>query len=225
VCRLDGAEKTLWQGKLILADTADHVLILDCVGQRLTAHVDGFEVVSLQDSNIANGSIGLYSSSDAEAGFLEVRVSTPIWTKYYEFGLEDTLAAGTRVQVTTVLDEEATRSEAGEVQRLIAPDEGRAWPRLDSGGAELRVRAPRSTKGHSRWFGNSFVPVRGIRVMRKRDGTGLALLLSEDPPGPEHLRLALTYRRDNGSAGGPILSQAGDRSDEMVNLDIPYSMY
>lgn len=223
VCRLNGSEQTLWQGTVILADTNDHLLTFDCVGQRLTAQVDGFEVVSLQDSNIANGSIGLYSSSDAEAGFIEVRVSTPVWKKYYEFGLEDTLAAGTRVRTTTVLDEGSTLSETGEVQRLIAPDEGHTWPRLDSRGAELRVRAPHATKGHSRWFGNSFVPVLGMRVLRKRDGTGLALVLNEDTPEPKQHRLAFTYRRDNGSAGGAILSQAGDRSDELVKLDIPYS--
>ena len=224
ICRFDGTDTILWQGAFTMTRAEHHLLMLDCLDQRITAYFDGIEMISVQDSRISNGKVGVYTVGDPRAEFKEVRISSPCWTQYYQFGIEGAISAGTKINVLTAISRETAPPDANTIQRRNMSSDGEpVWPKLDPRGATLRICSRDSTTGHSRWFGGLFLPVPGVKIIRKRDGTGLALTLDERAFGPGYYRLMLTYHRDNGPAGGPIFSQAGDRSNEVVALDIPAS--
>jgi hypothetical protein len=94
---------------------------------------------------------------------------------------------------------------------------------------ELRVVAPDGKVIHARHFlpDDNYIP-EDVKVLRKADGTGLFLF----KPGDDfsglafalaQYRLKLTFRRDNRSRvpTSTVWSQAGNRDDEVVTLDIP----
>ncbi|HEY0171734.1 MAG TPA: hypothetical protein VGB98_11985, partial [Pyrinomonadaceae bacterium] len=94
---------------------------------------------------------------------------------------------------------------------------------------ELRLVAPDGTVVHSRHFlpDDDYV-AEDVRVLRKADGTGFFMFKPDGgsavlPFAPGQYRLKLTYRRENRGFDpeGRILSQAGERADEVVTIDIP----
>jgi hypothetical protein len=94
---------------------------------------------------------------------------------------------------------------------------------------ELRVVAPDGTVVYSRHFlPDDDYAAEDVRVIRKADGTGFFIVKPDGGSGPApfalgQYRLKLTYHRDNRVADpqSRLLSQAGDRSAEVVTLDIP----
>jgi len=97
---------------------------------------------------------------------------------------------------------------------------------------DLRWRDRLGKEAHARRFlpASWYTPVAGTTVLRKADGTDLAVFAPAagglgSALAEGQYRLTFTYRRDNTAieAGSTILSRAGDRSDEVVTLDIPWS--
>jgi hypothetical protein len=94
---------------------------------------------------------------------------------------------------------------------------------------ELRVVAPDGTVVHSRHFlPDDDYAAEEVRVLRKADGTGFFMVKPRGgsfgvPFAPGQYRLKLTYRRENRDfdPASRILSQAGERADEVVTIDIP----
>jgi hypothetical protein len=114
-----------------------------------------------------------------------------------------------------------------------------ALPGLDAGDVErwrrvlfsreLRVVAPDGKVIRARHFPpEEDYAAEDVRVLRKADGTGFFLFKPAGDSGPVpfalgQYRLKLTYRRENRDfdPASRILSQAGNRADEVVTIDIP----
>jgi hypothetical protein len=147
------------------------------------------------------------------------------WSPYFTIGHEETLPAGTRMRFApgsvppdtgTLLQRSITR---------VGDGTGSLSPTM----AELRVVTPAGASEHRRQFlpASDYLS-EDVRVLRKGDGTGFAMLVPDSasavgsslPLGDYRLRLS--YRRDN-RARDPesmVLSQAGDSGSEEVVVDV-----
>ena len=228
--KIGGVVTVLWEADGQYDVGREYLLTVDCVGERLTGYLDGVPLFTAEDGDLAAGRIGLYCWANTGARFAEVRVAAPDWLPYYTFEREARQPAGTRVRVSGGNRLDAPPAEAGLVRRFSASLDQPGRLRLPPVGADLRVRAPAATSGHARHFlpDSDYSPV-DVRVLRRADGTGLAVLVpSATPAGsqlvPGQYRLRLTYRRDNRAADptSQVLSEEGSCSPEDVTIDIPW---
>jgi hypothetical protein len=208
-------------------------LTIDCVGSRLTGYLDGVRLFDVEDESHVAGRVGLYAWSNSAAQFSEVRVSAPVWTRYYAFADEEPQAAGTRLRVYGGSEAEAPPQQAAIEPRFVAVFDDRGRLRLPPSGTDLRVVEPDGEPAHARGFlsdvAYAAVTQSSLRVLRKADGTAFFLLRAATGTAPltafapGHYRLAFAYLRDNTAAdpASLVLSQAGDRSPEVVALDLP----
>jgi hypothetical protein len=153
-------------------------------------------------------------------------VQTP-WTTYRTFEEVKTLSAGTTLSTAPVdagppagpIPAQPAGADAGSVERSQRILFSR----------ELRVVAPDGTVVHSRHFlPDDDYAAEDVRVLRKADGTGFFMVKpdggsSSVPFTLGQYRLKLTYRRENRGfdPASRILSQTGERADEVVAIDIP----
>jgi hypothetical protein len=158
-----------------------------------------------------------------DARFAALRVESPAWVPYFTFGAEERLPAGTRVRVLAG-PAGAPAAEPGVTTRYVDAAAGRL--RLLPQGTDLRVVSPAGTEEHRREFlpPGRYTPV-AVRVLRKADGTGVAVVpAARGDALPEgRYRLRFVYRRDNRArdAASQVLSQAGATSPETATLDVP----
>ena len=241
--RVNGSETMLWQQEPI--DTSPwgketHFLTIDCIGDHFRAFEDGDELVSLNDSDLANGKIGLSYPDSIVTSFI-VQVSKSVWSMYYVFRDDDRLAAGTRIHVQSA--NEILVSDKGPhiQQRFVASldDPGKLW---FPGSTELRIVDPSNQPLHTRFFlhPEAYNGIVDFRVLRKEDGTGFFIFVpsqsGSEPDLPKgQYRLQMTYhRRLNSSENAdskenisqdnhPTLKESGDDGDESVILDIPWN--
>jgi hypothetical protein len=229
--KVAGVVTTLWQDAVQFTVGREYALTLDCVGARVAGFLDGVPLFSVEDSSVGAGKIGLYCWSNTGARFTEVRVGAPVWVPYYVFGQEARQPAGARLRVFSGSLPDAPAAEAGILHRFAASLDERGQLHLSPAmGADLRVLAPRQANGHSRRFlpDSAFAAV-GAHVLRKTDGTGLAVIVPAGHPTGTHLdvgqyRVQLTYLRDNRAAdpGSQVFREAGHTTPEVVMLDIPW---
>lgn len=147
------------------------------------------------------------------------------WTTYHAFEAEKTLPAGTSLQ--TLPDDSMPHLPA----ELIGLDASSVDPaRRIFYSIELRIVAPDGKIMHARHFlpDNDYSP-EDVNVLRKADGRGFFMIMPDGgssgiPFSLAQYRLKLSYRRNNKArvSTSQILSQAGDRADEAVTLDIPW---
>jgi hypothetical protein len=231
--KVNGVTSVLWEDDFSYTGGRDYLITLDCVGERLTGHLDGVSFFALDDADLTHGQIGLYCWSNEDARFAEVRVVAPVWANYHQFAHEDTLPAGTRVQVMAgnESDFDPPGEEAGLVRRFVASLADSGMLRLGPDGSELRILKPSGVVAHARQFLPDlyYATVASAGILRKADGTsfviampigdGQALRLSQ-----AEYRLRLTYRRDNQSVDpqSQVLSQSGITGPEVVTIDVPW---
>jgi hypothetical protein len=230
VKRVAGEVKELWADELPYALGREYVVTLDCVGEWLTGYVDGLPLFKVEDSTFMAGRIALYCLANSGARFREVRVAAPVWSNYYAFRREVLLPAGTRVRLHAGNRENAPPLERGVVPHFIAALDERGRLQLSANGADLRLVASNGTIGHSRRFlPNDHHTTVGAKVLRKADGTGLFVLVPGATAAGTALvagqyRLNMTYHRNN-LAKDPhsqVFSEAGNKSDEHVTIDLPW---
>jgi hypothetical protein len=115
--------------------------------------------------------------------------------------------------------------DAGIEHRYAAQLDDRGRITLTPVHAELRLRPPEEGAGHARSFlpPGDYGPI-PVRVLRKADGTGVALFPQTPGLQPGQYRLHLEFHRDNRAAdpGSIVLRQAGSATPELVDLDIPW---
>jgi hypothetical protein len=228
-----GEVSLLWHDDLPYSQSREYLLTLDVVGGSIVGYLDGVELFSVRDDSLAAGRIGLYCWANAGARFSSVRVTEAGWSPYYRFGLgEETVAAGTRITVHSGNSTDwSAPPTPGLTRRFLAAPQGPGRRRLPTNRpVELRIRDGRGNWGHGRSFlpATAFTTIGNVEVLRKADGTEFALFVPAGTPLGSQLsegqhRLRFTYRRDN-TATDPnsiALAQAGDRSDEIVVLDVP----
>lgn len=229
--KIDGTSSVLWERGFLIAQGRVHMLVLDCIGDRLTGYLNGLQVFSAQDGGLATGRIGLYCWRNPGARFTEVRVVPPIWTPYYVFGQEARLPAGKRVRVFAGSRSDAPdEEEPGVVRHFMASLGEHGQLRLPIDGTDLRLVAPGEASGHTRTFltDGAYTPVGDVRVLRKADGTGFFMVM---PAGPTfatgQYRVKLTYHRNNKVADpdSQVFSEAGNSTPENVTIDIPWQAH
>jgi hypothetical protein len=235
VKRVNGVVTVLWEDGVRYEVGRRYVLTLDAVGDVLTGHLNGTQLFRVRDPDLAAGRIGLYCWANTGARFAEVRVAEADWIPYYRFGAgEPRLSAGSRVRVHSGNERDAGPAEPNLERRFLATLDDAGTAQFDpSVPVDLRLRRRGEDRGHRRSFfpPGAYTAVDGVRVLRKADGTGFAVVIDHpSPPGsriqPGEYRLALTYRRDNQAASPDslVLSQAGDTSHEAVTLDVPWNV-
>ncbi len=227
--KVAGAVTILWQDSEQYVQGRPYLTTIDCIGSQLTVYLDGVELVSVEDQDLAMGKIGLYCWGNAGARFLEVHLEEFAWRTYYVFQEEERLPAGSRLRVYAGNLLDAPPEEPNTDNRFVASLEESGQARFPAAGVDLRLVDSNNQAGHTRRFlpETLYTEVGSVRVLRKSDGTGLFLLI---PDGTGSLiseaqnRLRLTYRRDN-TAVDPnslVYREAGISDDEQVFLDIPW---
>jgi hypothetical protein len=230
VKNVGGTFNLLWGDGFAYEVGRAYKVTIVAIGGTLRGYLDGAPMFEIVDNDLAAGRIGLYCYGDTDARFSEVRVASPAWTTYYDFGKESRMPAGARVRVFAGAEADAPAADQGVVRRFVAPAGEPGRLRLPADGADLRLRAPGAIEGHERRFlpGGVYSPV-DARLLRKGDGTGFLVIVPAGSPAGSALavgpyRLGMKYRRNNRAIdpGSQLLTEAGNRSDENVTIDIPW---
>lgn len=225
-----GVVTTLWQDSVAFEVGREYLVTVDCVGTRLSVYVDGIRLCALDDEAHPRGRIGLYCWKNDAARFSELVVAAPQWVSFYAFDEDDSLPAGSRIRVHGGPESAPHAAQPDMLSRFAAGVGEDGMITFGSDSIKLRLRSPRSARGHAREFlGPSHWVTVAPRILRKADETAFFLLVpSAASPGseltPGTYRLSLSYRRDN-TAGDPlsqVLRQAGDSSPEVVTIDVPW---
>lgn len=155
--------------------------------------------------------------------------ATPPWETYRVFEAGGNLPAGT---VLHVLPGETTLDSHARSARELQPGREATNPdpaQLAFFSIQVRIVAPNGKVIHARHFlpDDDYFP-EDVNVLRKADGTCFFMVKPDDGSGgisfsPGQRRLKLTYHRNNTLRipESQILSQAGDKADEVVTMDIP----
>ena len=225
---VNGVVEELWGDTEQYDLGRDYLLTIDAIGDTLVGYLDGIELFSVSDGTHSQGTVGLYVWANVGAVFSSVRVTGASWSTHYRFARnEPRLAAGTKVTIHSGNQIAWTDPPVPGISRrfiAVAPDEGRR--RLPSSRAlDVRVRDANGKIAHQRRFlqDSSYDAAGAISILRNADGTGFALFAG--PPLPQgQYRPRFTYRRDNTATapGSIVQSRAGDTSDEVIQLDLPW---
>jgi hypothetical protein len=224
---------TLWSGAGTVLPGVWRELTVEAIGTRLRAMLDGIVLFDLHDASQANGQVGLYVCATGGCRFarFKVRAAEPKWFPYATVAGIGPRAAGRRVRISAGREADAAPPPmAAEVRRFLDFLPGdHAGVRLPEEGVDLRVLAPDGRVVHARRFppDAAFAP-EAVSVLRAADGTGLIVVTPSTvaPAGsmlpPGIYRFDWTFRRDNAARdpGSLILSENGDRADEVVRLDL-----
>jgi hypothetical protein len=222
-----GNVEVLWEDGVPFETDREYLLTIDCAGEVLRGFLDGLPLFTIADESHATGRVGLYCWKNTAARFLEVRVATPVWTRYYTFGPEERMAAGARVRVHAGNAADVTTAEVWGVERRFAASlDERGRLKLAPSDVNLRLLAPGAESGHTRGFvdDGDYVEV-PTKVLREADGTGIALFpATGNTLSSGQYRLKLTYARDNSAADkeSTVLRERGNTSSEEVEIDIPW---
>lgn len=221
--RIAGTETSLWSEPIAWRGDHPYLLTLDVVGARLAGWVDGELVCSVEDGDLAGGQGGVYTASESGASFADFRLGAPLSAHVYRFADEPTPADGRRIEAFGGRYDPSLVAGAGVDLRFAASSGERGWAPRGGPDVDLRLVAGDETVEHARRFlPEAEFAAASFSVLRKADGTAFFITGASLEPGT--YRLALTYRRDN-TAHDPtsiVLSQAGDTSDEIVVLDVPW---
>lgn len=187
---------------------------------RESMNLTGYKI----ESRLVTWPVSLDSGVVIDAQTLPARgLAPPVWATYREFEAEKTRGAGAVLQT---LPNDSVLPFAD----LVGVDAGNVdLPRRIFYSVELRIVAPDGRIIHARHFlPDADYSPEDVNVLRKADGTGFFMFKPDDGSSgtvfsPAQFRLKLTYRRDNKAhiSTSQTLSQAGNRADEVVTLDIP----
>lgn len=155
----------------------------------------------------------------------------PHWQLWYTFGKERLLAAGRKIRIFPGQGNTSPTASTGEDLRFGNASANGFRPAFASVGVDLRLVAPNGRSVHMRCFLPDLAYTSATAVMlRAVDGTGLILLrpslaASGSQLSASEYRLRWEYRRDNTKLdfGSLVLSQSGDSSPEIAQIDIPWS--
>ena len=224
---VNGTFHILLTGDPLASIGQQFILTMDCIGSQFTGYYNGVPLVTVNDSDLTAGQIGIYCREGIQARFTEVQVSAPTWIPYYAFEREVPLPAGTQVQVYggNSANPPPIPSRPGVTDRFIASLGQYGRLRLPSEGASLRIRSSRSLSKHTRQFlpDSAYNSIADASILRSNDGTGMFLVISHYTRSlHDQFRLKFLYNRDNRIVDpqSQVFSQAGCCSPESVIIDL-----
>jgi hypothetical protein len=215
-----GKSEVLWEDGVAPEAGREQAVTIDLFAGRVVGYLDGVQLFAV-NATPPPGRVGLATRRSPGVRFRELLVAEPEWTCWHGFGEDERLPAGTRVRVYAA-PPTGSPVEAGLHRRSVTLAGERGRLRLPASVTTLRLAGPGGAAGHARSFlpDGAYVSL-PLLLLRKADGTAFFLVTKGSPSGGAGLlRLNLTYYRDRPQAGRPM-SQAGDRSPELVVLDIP----
>jgi hypothetical protein len=225
--RVNGTFHILLKGDPMTSIGQKFILTMDCFGSQLTGYYNGVPLVTVNDSDLTAGQIGIYCREATQARFGEVQVSAPAWIPYYAFGREVPLPAGTQVQVYggNSANPAPIPSRPGVTDRFIASLGEYGRLRLPPEGTSLRIRSSSSLSNHTRQFlpDSAYNSSADVSILRSDDGTGMFLVISHYTRSlHDQFRLKFLYNRDNRIVDpqSHVLSQAGCCNPESVMIDL-----
>jgi hypothetical protein len=230
VRKADGIVTVLWEDGNAYVPGRPYLATFDCIGHRITGYLNGLPLFAVEDDAHEAGRIALYAWNNTAAYFSELRVTAACWLTYYQFGAEERMNAGAQIRVLSGNVAEAPAATELEQRRFRSTMSDRGRPQLAREAATLRLVSPFGAEAHRKTFLDRalFTPV-PFTVLREADGTAFFVFVpSAPPPGTQlaqaQYQLRLTYRRDNRALqpDSQLLSEAGQRTDENVSLDIPW---
>jgi hypothetical protein len=214
-------------------------LAVEAIGPHLVGSIDGAQAFVVTNPDHPAGKVGLYGSANPGLFVFEdeVRFIDPRWLAYYTFAAGEKLPSGGKLRLFAGNAAQAPAPQTGVIDRFVAlaADPGRL--RLPHEGVDLQLVLPGPAGAsdpdpmifHRRRFrpDTAYAPV-AARMLRKADGTAWVLFPAAGTPAftPGEYRLRFIFRRDNQAVvkDSPIYSQAGDRADEIVVLDVPWEV-
>jgi hypothetical protein len=154
--------------------------------------------------------------------------SEPGWQTWYTFGVEPPRAAGRRVRIFA-LPGNTPPQVSGEDYLFFDNPHGGSQPKFPLPAVDLRLVAPNGRIAHMRRFlsTQAYTPS-PIKILRSGDGTGFILIKPEMATfTPAEYQLRLEFKRDNTASdqGSLVLSENGDTSAEIAQLDIPWTTH
>jgi hypothetical protein len=172
----------------------------------------------------------LREATDLSGVGLDIRDANPIaeeeeaaWVRYYTFGPEAELPAGTQVVIHAGRRADGAPEEHRLQRRYLEQVTGAADAlRLPEDGVEVRLTG--SAAHRQLLLPPQSADAAAFHVLRKADGAELALVTPDRSPWePGLYHLSMAYRRDNRAVAplSPVLEEAGLRGDELVTLTIP----
>ncbi|MBK7617588.1 MAG: hypothetical protein IPJ08_25125 [Burkholderiales bacterium] len=234
VRRANGVSTVLWTAA---AQTTSMELVVEAIGKRLRAWVDAALLFDIQDGTLASGRAGVLALDGVAATWsaFEVRHVLPKWEDWHQFGAAlGWRAAGRRLRVFAGrVADAALAAGAGEEHLFQGAASATFRPRLNGPGVDIRVVDTTGQERHLRRFlpDAAYGGVPSARVLRAADGTGMLVFVPGAGPAGTELAAAeyclrFTYRRDNTTADATslVLSQAGDTSDELAFVNVPWTV-
>lgn len=221
----NGGFSVLWQDSEPYSENFAQVLTIDAVGDRFTGYHNGVELFSLTDGTHSTGKIGLYAYQNDGLTVNEVLVEAPDWLTWYKFEDEGKYADGTLFRIYAGKEEDALEEDVNLEQRYRTPWSGSGSLTFLDNTQQLRLVNDDYQSLHQMGFlqESSFSTV-GIRVLRKRDGSGVFVFRSSGEFDPGTHRMDLTFRRNNKAIDedSQVWRQTGDDGDEMASIVIPW---
>jgi len=230
-----GVASELWSDAAGYELGREYLVTLDVLGDAIAGYLDGVLLFSVRDGDVTAGGVGLYCWANTGARFQSVRVCAAEWAAHYRFAVdEEPVAAGTRVAVHSGNGNDWTAPpQPGLTRRFLAARQDPGRRRFARNlPVTLRMADSQGVPGHARTFlaQSEYTALATARVLRSADGLDTVVVLPDATPLGSHFdeaqyRLALVCRRDNTAAdpASTVLSQAGDTSDEVVRLDLPWT--
>lgn len=221
--RIAGVESSLGVVPWTVSPTHEVLVTIDCIGTQLGVYVDGRPLIFASDDEIAAGRVGVRVRGTTDTTIAGIRVTAAVWTPWHTFENEQTLDAGTRVEIYGgPFDLALPPVQPGTIRRLAPAGTRRRKLPLE---CELRIVDPAGTVQHARRFipTVSFAPMIDVDLMRNADGTGFFILpRTATAFAKGTYRLAFVYHR-NQPGVQPILSRAGSQAAEFAAIDIPWT--
>ena len=208
---------------------------IEAVGYRIRVWLDETLLAERFDVGSLTGSAGVISIDGAPVSWGEffIKTATPQWEPWREFTAETGRGPGRRYRVFSGLEDDPIppSTDWGELRRFREKGPAVFRPAFPVHGVDLRLVAPSGLPGHSRRFAPaSAYSAISPRFIRAADGAGFILAIPDAAAqagcriDPGEYRFRFTFRRNNSESDPEslILSQDGDESPEIVQIDAPW---
>lgn len=229
VKKQNGVYSLLWEDTSQGYDSDyNQVFSIDVLGPQFSIYLNGVLLATVADGTFSKGKVGCYSWASQGAAFEQLHVLPAVWHTYYQFGKEARHPDGCRFRIYAGNASNAVEAVANLEQRYKADLDQTGQLHFKLPVQQLRLQAPKGDCLHETTFiqASEFAN-EPIKVLRKRDGTGLFVFKANGGNFAAGQRqLEWTFRRDNQAvdADSAIWRQAGDSSDESVVLNIPWAL-